>query len=171
MNSSERTIRRCLSRNEDSRDELYVHFLGSFLPAPVHAGLRRGRQFRSWCSHWDRECELQRVLSGRSSGHGQFCNRLEYLVVVFPRPRQRHLLRNADLSHAPQRIPARKGPLQRPHRRSSGCPHPRRRPSAARHSRPMAEITAASRGDGHRHGGLVFLLCDLCFENPPQRHF
>ena len=55
---------------------------------------------------------LQRVLSRRRARHGQLRHRVEYGVVVLHGPRQRHLLRDADLSHEALRVPARQGPVQ-----------------------------------------------------------
>ena len=44
---------------------------------------------------------LQRVLPCRRAGHGELRHRLEHRVVVLHGPRQRHLLRDADLSAQP----------------------------------------------------------------------
>jgi len=65
------------------------------------------RFFTCWSSVWAsiprsalrraRQCELQRVFSRGNSGHASSPS-LPILLVVFPGPRQRHLLRNAHLS-------------------------------------------------------------------------
>ena len=46
---------------------------------------------------------LQRLLPGRRARHGELRHRLEYGMVVLHGSRQRHLLRDADLSDEPRR--------------------------------------------------------------------
>ena len=64
---------------------------------------------------------LQRVLPGRRAGHGELRHRLEHVLVLLHGPRQRHLLRDADLPAQPLSVPARQGAVQRAGRARPGA--------------------------------------------------
>ena len=83
---------------------------------------------------------LPRVLPRRRSRDGRLRHRVEHRVVVLHGPRQRHLLRDADLSDQPRGVPARQGAVQR--RRSGWCR--RSSPSCSR----AAVLGVALRPDG-----------------------
>ena len=113
---------------------------------------------------------LQRVLPGGRARDGELRHRVEHGVVVLHGSRQRHLLRDADVSDEPRGVPARQGAVQR--RDRAGCR--RWSPSllaAALLGVPLRPAgAAAARRRGHRrHGGLVLLLRDLRARHPPQR--
>ena len=113
---------------------------------------------------------LQRVLPGGRAGHGELRHRVEHVVVVLHGPRQRHLLRDADLSDEPVAVPARQGAVQRAGRawcRPSITVCSPRRCSACRCAWRFWPLLA--RRHGRRHGGLVLLLRDLRAADPAQR--
>ena len=113
---------------------------------------------------------LQRLLPRGRARHGELRHRLEYRVVVLHGSRQRHLLRDADLSDEamPNICSARAC--------STCCVSI----AQAIVTVVLADIVldvpirwqvaaAAYRGGLHRHRRLVFLLCDLRAGHPRQR--